>query len=243
MFFPIRDDNPRPGTPFVVIGLIALNALVFLYQLSLGDERGELFVRAAGAIPFELTHLLDLTGWRVEGRRLVAHPHALVPLPLTAVTAMFLHGGWLHLLGNMWYLWLFGDNIEDQMGIGRFAVFYLVCGLAAAALQVAVEPASTIPMIGASGAIAGVLGGYARMFPRARVHTIVILFFIQHLHLPAILLLGFWFLLQFVSAAGGGAGVAWYAHIGGFIAGFLLVGLFVRRSGPPTRDRRWAYAS
>lgn len=243
MFIPIRDDNPRHGTPALVIGIIALNVLIFLYQQTLGPEAGQQFVLAAGAIPLEVSSLRDIVGsCVVELRRLICHPSAIVPPPFTVFTSMFLHGGWMHLIGNMWYLWLFGDNLEDVMGLGRFVVFYLVCGIAAAALQVAMDSTSVVPMIGASGAIAGVLGGYARLYPKARVHTLVILFFIQHLYLPAILLLGFWFLMQFFSVLGGGAGVAWYAHIGGFIAGFVLVKLFVRQ-GPARPMRRVSWSS
>lgn len=238
---PLRDDNPRQGFPALVIAVIAANALVFLYQLSLAGGAGEQFVLAGGAIPLEITTMRDLAGHcftEVRGlaRHVVCHPDALVPPPLTVVTAMFLHGGWGHLLGNMWFLWIFGDNLEDVMGGGRFVAFYLLTGVAAAALQVAVEPRSAIPMIGASGAIAGVLGGYARIYPHARVLTIVpIVIFIRLMYLPAIAFLGIWFLLQFLNLFGGGSGVAWYAHIGGFVAGFVLAKAFLRR--PPRRLR------
>ena len=145
---------------------------------------------------------------------------------------MFLHGGWLHLLGNMWFLWLFGDNVEDAMGHVRFAVFYLLCGLAAFAAQALADPTSAIPMVGASGAIGGVLGAYARLYPRARVHVLGLFFiFVRRFVVPAVVVLGYWFLLQVLSglpALGSPAagGVAFWAHVGGFLAGLVLVGLF-----------------
>lgn len=227
MLFPLRDDHPRHITPWWVLALIGVNVAVFLYELSLGKD-GERLIRAAGAIPWELTRWQDLVGITVEGGQVVRQPAALVPLPLTAFTAMFLHGGWLHLIFNMWYLWIFGDNIEHLTGGVRFIIFYLVCGIAATALQVAVEPASTIPMIGASGAIAGVLGGYARILPHARIHALLFfVFFVRYVNVPAYFLLGLWFLMQFFQSGGG---VAWYAHIGGFVAGLVLIPLFRKRA-------------
>jgi rhomboid family protein len=220
VLFPYRDDNPHPGRPIVVVALIAANAIVWVYQLLLGPA-AEQFVQAAGAIPFEISHLYDVVGPN--------HPPAIVPLPFTIFSAMFVHGGFAHLAGNMWYLWIFGDNLEHAMGAVRFVVFYLLCGLAAALVHVASQPDSAVPMIGASGAIAGVLGGYALCYPRARVRCLLWLFiFVQRIFLPAWAVLGFWFVLQFLSAAAGAPSVAWYAHIGGFVAGLLLVRLFVR---------------
>jgi rhomboid family protein len=150
---------------------------------------------------------------------------------MTLVTSMFLHGGWLHVLGNMLYLWIFGNNVEDVMGHVRFIVFYLVCGLAAAAAQIAVDPSSQVPMIGASGAVAGVLGAYLVMFPAARVHVLVFLiFFIRIVEVPALIVLGFWLLIQLIAAAQmAPGGVAWFAHLGGFLAGLVLIVPFRRR--------------
>jgi len=220
VLFPYRDDNPHSGRPLLVVGLIAANALVFGYQMLLG-RGNELFVRAAGAIPFEISHLADIVG--------PAHPPASPPLPFTIFSAMFLHGGLMHLFGNMWFLWIFGDNLEHAMGRVRFLLFYLLSGVAAALVHVVSDPGSTIPMIGASGAIAGVLGGYALTWPHARVRCLLFLFvFVQRVFLPAWLMLGFWFVFQFFSAAGGPRGVAWYAHIGGFVAGLLMARLFLR---------------
>jgi membrane associated rhomboid family serine protease len=227
MFIPIRDDNPRETFPVVTVALIVVNTLVHLYQATMSPERAAVFLRAAGAIPLEITTLTDIV-------RFPEHPAALVPIPLTLVTAMFVHGDWLHLVSNMWYLWLFGDNIEDSMGHLRFVVFYLLSGLAAGLLQVAVDAGSPVPMVGASGAIAGILGGYALEFPRARVHCLLfIVIIIQLIEVPAFVVLGLWFVLQLVRgfAADSMSSVAWFAHIGGFVAGLALIKLFVRRRG------------
>jgi membrane associated rhomboid family serine protease len=152
---------------------------------------------------------------------------------LTPLTSMFMHGGWFHILGNMWFLWVFGDNVEDAMGPVRYVIFYLLCGLAAAAAQVATDPASAVPMVGASGAIGGVMGGYARLYPRARIQTLLPLgFYFTTIAVPAYFMLGYWFLLQILGGvpalAGAGGGVAFWAHVGGFLAGVILVGAFRR---------------
>lgn len=222
MLFPYRDDNRHTGRPILVSALIAANVLVYAYTWAQGAA-AEAFVRAAGAIPFEISHGRDIVG--------SGHPPALFPPPLTIFSAMFLHGSLMHLVGNMLFLWIFGDNLEHAMGRIRFAVFYLLTGVAAALVHVASDPASTVPMIGASGAIAGVLGGYALTYPHARVRCALVLFvIIQRVLLPAWVVLGFWFLMQFLSAATGAPGVAWYAHIGGFATGMVLVRLFLRHS-------------
>ena len=211
MFLPLHDENPTRRFPAVTILLIALNAGVFLWT-ALAPQGLDVFVLRFGAIPYTLTHG-PIPGFPVER----------IP-PLAAVFAsMFLHGGLLHLLGNMLYLWIFGNNVEDVLGPARFLVFYILGGAAAAATHIALHPSSTAPMIGASGAVAAVLGAYFLLFPRARVRTLLFLFvFVQVVYLPAAVLLGFWFLLQLVSAGLGG-GVAWFAHIGGFIAGMLMI--------------------
>ncbi|MEC4673783.1 MAG: rhomboid family intramembrane serine protease [Nitrospirota bacterium] len=217
---PINDDNPTEITPVVTIAFIVSCVLVFLYQISLQAQGGEVFVYQYGAIPA------------------VVFGHADLPMELRAVpeygsliTSMFLHGGWMHLIGNMWYLWLFGDNIEDVMGHGKFILFYGVCGILAALSHAAIDPSSTVPMIGASGAISGVLGAYLLLYPRARVRVIIPLgFFSQMTYLPAWIVLGFWFLLQLwsggMSVGSQGGGVAFFAHIGGFIAGMALISFF-----------------
>lgn len=219
---PLRDVNPTRTFPLVTIALIAVNVLVFIYELILGPQV-EGFVQSWAIIPYEITHGVDLP------------PASIQPIYLTLITAMFLHGGIVHIAGNMLFLWIFGNNIEDAMGSLRFIVFYLLCGLVAAFAQIAVGPNSDIPNIGASGAIAGVLGAYLLLFPRAEVQTLVFLgFFVRLVRLPALLFLGLWFVLQLFSGVAGlgmeaTGGVAWFAHIGGFIAGIVLINIFRRR--------------
>ena len=232
MFFPLRDDNPREGFPVVTVGLIAVNVLVHIYQAMMSPELAQRFVSAAGAIPLEITTLTDIV-------RYPDHPAAIVPIPLTLLTSMFVHGGWIHLISNMWYLWLFGDNVEDSMGRLRFILFYLLVGLAAALLHTFIDPRSAVPMVGASGAIAGILGAYLIRFPHANVKCLLfIVFFVTFINVPAFIVLGFWIVIQlFQALTGHGSNVAWFAHIGGFVAGLLLIKLFVRsRSEPPGRD-------
>ncbi|MBI3608749.1 MAG: rhomboid family intramembrane serine protease [Nitrospirae bacterium] len=215
---PLKDDNPTTITPVVTVGLIVINAAVFAYQLSLGAA-GQAFVATFGATP------LALFG---------GEPTSPIPPTVTLFTAMFLHGGIMHVGGNMLYLWIFGNNIEDVMGHGRFVVFYLLCGVAAAYAHALSAPASVVPMIGASGAISGVLGAYLLLFPRARVLTLIPLgFYTRLVYVPAAFVLGFWIVIQLfsgtLSLGGRGGGVAWFAHVGGFLAGMLLIRLFVRR--------------
>jgi hypothetical protein len=226
--FPLRDDNPPTRTPVVTRGLIALNTLAFLFQVALGAEsRG--FLMAWGFVPERL--VAGLTG---EG--------AIQPVLATLVSSMFLHGGWLHLIGNMWYLWIFGDNVEDLLGRGRFLGFYLVSGVVSALVHALFNPWSPLPTVGASGAVAGVLGAYALAFPRARVVTLLPLVVVFHvIALPAMLVLGLWFVFQFLSgafAAAGGAtgGVAWWAHIGGFAFGWLAM---ARMARTPRESKAW----
>jgi membrane associated rhomboid family serine protease len=224
--FPISDDNPRRHlTPFVSWSIISVCVLVFLWQVSLGPRGGELAIYSLGMIPA-----------RLFGHAELAPELAATPAWVTVVTSMFMHGGWLHLGSNMLYLWIFGDNIEDSMGHGRFAAFYLLCGVAAALAQGFVDPASEIPMIGASGAISGVLGGYILLHPGATVRVLLFLgFFVTIAHIPALIVLGVWFLLQLLSSFAtptAGGGVAFWAHIGGFVAGLALVSFFKRRDVP-----------
>ena len=249
---PYRDYNPSGTVPVVTMALIALNCAAFFVELQQG-EKLEGFVRAYGLTPrrvFGSAAPGEPARYRVVGTLLVAErrqpPTAHVPVWLTFLTSMFLHGGWMHLIGNMWYLWIFGDNVEDRMGHLRFLAFYLLCGLAAGAAQVALSAQSDIPMVGASGAIAGVLGAYLLAFPYARVSTLIFLgFFITVVQLPAFVLLGFWFVIQFFSGlesmtiAHVGGGVAWWAHVGGFVVGMAL--LFVFQKPPPRRRARPFY--
>ncbi len=225
---PLKDDVPGERFPIVTVGIIAANVLVFLWELGQGGARGfQLAVQTYGAVPNEILSLRDLP------------PYGVVPIPFTIATSMFMHGGIAHIVGNMLYLWIFGNNVEDRMGPVKFFIFYVVCGAAAAAAQVALSPRSTIPLVGASGAIAGVLGAYLVLYPRARVLTLIPIFvFVRFVYLPAIVFLGLWFLMQLIAvpaSVGGGAGVAYLAHVGGFVAGLALVKLLATR--PPLRRR------
>ena len=220
---PLRDDNPITIRPVMTVGLIALNALVFLYQLSLGPG-GRLFVYQFGAIP------AIIFGYQVFPAELVA-----IPASFSILTSMFLHGGFMHLIGNMLYLWIFGNNIEDAMSHGRFIVFYLLTGFVASMAHFLTDVTSEIPTIGASGAISGILGAYILLYPRARVLVLIPLgFFLRVMYIPAGFVLGFYFVIQLfqgtLSLGQGGGGVAWFAHIGGFLAGLLFVGLFKQRT-------------
>jgi len=226
---PLKDDNPTNRPPIVTVGLIALNIIAHAYLMLLPPQARTATIFQMGLIPAEVTSGISVG------------PE--FPLPLTLFTSMFLHGGFLHLAGNMLYLWVFGNNVEDQTGHLRFLAFYLLCGVAAAGTQIVASPDSQIPMIGASGAIAGVLGAYMLMFPHARVLTLVPIFiFIRVMYLPAVIVLGLWFLYQILlsASAGQGAegGVAFFAHIGGFVAGMLLIWVF-RTSR--ARRRRYDY--
>jgi membrane associated rhomboid family serine protease len=211
---PLRDDNPAQRVPFVTRAIIVANVLVFVYELSLADGTREL-----------------LRDWGVVPGRLFAALTGETSLPvelLTLVTSLFLHGGWLHLIGNMWYLWIFGDNVEDRMGHGRYLLFYLGSGIFAALLNSALMPGSPTPTIGASGAIAGVLGAYAFAYPRAKVLTLVpIFFFFQIIAIPALIVLGIWFAFQFIAGTmtfgSASGGVAVWAHIAGFVFGFVVM--------------------
>jgi rhomboid family protein len=217
---PLKDDNPTRSVPFVTVALIAANVAVFIYEMLLPPEAYKSFVAAMGVIPVQLTQAV------------LHDPGRLLRGGATLFTAMFVHGSILHVAMNMLYMWIFGNNIEDVMGHGRFLMFYLMCGLFASFCQVAASPGSQVPMIGASGAISGVLGAYLIMFPTARVLTLVfIVFFFRVVPIPAVIVLGFWFLLQLLSAGpvAPGGGVAVFAHIGGFVAGVVLIAGFRRR--------------
>lgn len=218
MFIPLRDRNPTELTPVFTILIILTNIFLHLYKFLLGPVQGQVFLLKAGAIPFEITHLID------------THPTNIVPIPATIFTSMFLHGDLLHLFGNMLFLWIFGNNVEDAFGHLRFLVFYLITGVIAALSHILTAPNSPVPMIGASGAISGVLGAYFLLYPMARIQTLVLWFIVE---LPAFIVLGFWFLSQvlysFYSSGSGGGGIAWYAHIGGFLAGLFLQKYFIRK--------------
>ena len=213
---PLRDVIPSRTTPYITITIILLNAMAWLFEVSLPHAVLNEFLTIYGVVPGDFS-------------------------PPTLITSMFLHGSWSHVIGNMWYLWIFGDNVEDRVGHGRFIVFYLLCGIAAALGQVAVDPNSMLPTIGASGAIAGVMGAYFVLYPHSRVLTLIPWWFLQIVELPAIALLGFWFLMQLFSAGAiavtanthGGGGVAFAAHVVGFVAGVGGVFVFRKRELDP----------
>lgn len=217
---PFKDDNPTEITPFVTVTFIVICVLVFLYEISLPAQASEIFIYSYGAIPAVVFGNAQL-------------PTELERLPSygTLISSMFLHGGWMHLIGNMLYLWIFGNNIEDVMGHFKFIVFYIVCGVLAALSHAFIDPQSDVPMVGASGAISGILGAYLLLFPHARVLVLIPLgFFSRLMYVPAGLVLGLWFLMQLLSGGmsfgNQGGGVAFFAHIGGFLAGMLLIGVF-----------------
>ena len=203
---PLRDTRPSSSTPIVTVILISLNILVFLFQVSLDPYERNFFIASYGIIPDRLHYV-------------------------SILTSMFLHGGWLHLIGNMWFLWIYGDNVEDILGHGKFALFYLLCGIAAAVVHILMNADSRVPTVGASGAIAGVMGAYLVKFPHSKILTLVPIFvFFTTVEIPAVFMLIYWFAIQIFSGVGsvgysnvGKGGVAWFAHIGGFLAGMLLV--------------------
>jgi membrane associated rhomboid family serine protease len=212
---PLRDVIPSRTTPYITVTIIGLNVVAWLFELSLPRRELAIFLQQFGVVPAFFA-------------------------PPTLVTSMFLHGGWMHVIGNMWYLWIFGDNVEDRMGHGRFVVFYLLCGFAAAFGQMAIDPESMLPTIGASGAIAGVMGAYFVLYPQSRVLTLIpLIIFWEVVELPAIFLLGFWFLMQLFSAGAiattahsAGGGVAFMAHVAGFVTGLVGVFIFRKREQP-----------
>ena len=216
---PLRDINPTERFAIITFVLIALNIAVFVYELTLGGASSDRFIESYAVIPARLFASAQTDG--------------AIPAAATLFTSMFLHGGFLHVAGNMLYLWIFGNNVEDSMGRGRFILFYALCGGIAAYAHALANPYSATPMIGASGAVSGVLGAYLLLYPRARVVTLVFFgFFVRTVEIPAMIVLGFWFVLQFVSAllsSGAPGGVAWYAHVAGFVSGTLLIGLFKRK--------------
>jgi membrane associated rhomboid family serine protease len=225
---PIRDDTPRYTTPYVNYFLIGLNVLVFLFEVSLAPPTRQAFIFQFGVIPVRVLGAFGIASVSVP------HPSA-IPL----LTSMFLHASWLHLIGNMWVLWIFGDNIEDYLGHFPYLIFYLVSGFAASALHILLNSSSTVPSVGASGAIAGIMGAYFLLFPSARVLTLVpLIIFFTFIWLPAWIVLGYWFVLQFLSGAAtsiaysnstGGGGIAFWAHVGGFVAGLVMVKLMPQR--------------
>ncbi|MFC1475045.1 rhomboid family intramembrane serine protease [Candidatus Zixiibacteriota bacterium] len=222
MFIPIRDDAPTIRTPYVTISLIVLNSIIFLFMIMQGARSFTLMTIQYGYIPSELMNGIELT------------PQIAASAYLTPFTSMFMHGGFMHLIGNMLVLWIYGNNVEDYFGPVKFVIFYLLSGLAAIGLFTIFGPNSEIPLVGASGAIAGLMGAYMILHPRAKITVLIIFFFIQFVHLPAKIVLGVWFALQlFMSLTDPttGGGVAWMAHIGGFVFGYLILRILVKFKG------------
>jgi membrane associated rhomboid family serine protease len=220
---PIRDANPSRSFPIMTIALIIINVLIFLFEVSSHRNLDVLFNKFA-LIPDKYFSLAARGNFNFIER--------FYPF----ITSQFLHGGWLHVIGNMWFLWIFGDNIEDRLGHLKYILFYLLCGVAAGFAHVYTNPSSAVPTVGASGAIAGVMGAYTILYPRAKVLTLFIFFFIiRFIEVPAFLFLGVWFLIQFLSGAatmatsGANAGIAWFAHIGGFVVGIILILVLPRK--------------
>jgi len=217
--FPLKDNIPSRTLPWVNYGLIIINSLVFLYEVSLGPQLQQ-FIQTWGVIPAHYFHLAE------------TQPHNYIARFLPIFTSMFLHGGWFHIIGNMWFLYIFGDNVEDRMGHGRYLLFYLLSGFGATLAHIYINPTSTLPTVGASGAISGVMGAYFMLYPFARVLTLIIVFiFVDIIEIPAFFYLGFWIFLQFIQGtaslfAGQAGGVAWWAHLGGFVVGAFLVFFF-----------------
>jgi membrane associated rhomboid family serine protease len=242
---PLRDTIPSSRLPIVTLCLIGVNALVFFAEIGLTPQALNHFFYSWGIVPACITQG-RLPLWTIR-RACELYPDAPLNF-LTLLTSMFIHGGWMHIIGNMWSLWIFGDNVEDRMGRAGFLLFYVLSGLAAGALHVVTNPNSTVPTVGASGAIAGVMGAYLLLFPHATVVTLVpIFFFLQVIELPAVFFLIFWFLTQLfsgtLSLAAAGAqqagGVAWWAHIGGFVVGLLWAVPLRRRTGGIRRRRHY----
>lgn len=232
MFIPIRDDAPTVRKPYLTISLIVINSLIFFYSISLGARGFQLFTVQFGYIPVEFVSGLELT------------PQLAASAYLTPFTSMFMHGGWLHLIGNMLFLWIYGNNIEDYFGPVKFLLFYIVSGLAAIALYTLFGPSSQVPLVGASGAIAGVMGAYIVLHPRARITVLVIFFFIQFVVLPAKVVLGIWFVYQLLMSMIGsatGGGVAWMAHVGGFAFGWAVLKLLTRGRRPRASGSQRSY--
>jgi membrane associated rhomboid family serine protease len=229
---PLRDDQPRFSTPYVTYFLIGLNSAIFLFESALTPESFKTLLFQFGMISANITGYLS-----------AASGPGLVPVLLPALTSMFLHGSWMHVIGNMWFLWIFGDNIEDHLGHFKYLAFYVASGLGAAFAQVILNPHSVVPTVGASGAIAGVLGAYFVLYPRARVLIWFPIFFL--FYLPAWVTLGYWFAMQFLSGAATSiadysdtrGGVAFWAHVGGFVAGIVLIKIL------PERPRRYRYGT
>ncbi|MDO8885691.1 rhomboid family intramembrane serine protease [Candidatus Oleimmundimicrobium sp.] len=231
MIIPIHDDNPTQTISWATMSLIIINVTIFIYELSLGSGL-DMFIKEYAMTPYLIVQFPSISTY------------------LTLITSIFLHGGWIHVIGNMLYLWIFGNNIEDVLGHGKFLVFYFLCGLGGAIGHIIFNPTSTIPSLGASGAIAGVLAAYLILYPLATIDVAIPIFiFIKIIRLPAIIVIGFWFFLQLTSGYAAittpvmqsSGGVAWFAHIGGFMTGLLLILIFPKKRNPRVRHRKDRY--
>lgn len=234
MFFPIKDNVPTVRKPILTIALIVINTVIFLFSMTLGREGFQWFTVQYGYIPFEFWNSVELT------------PNLPVSTYFTMISSMFMHGGWMHLIGNMLFLWIYGNNVEDYFGRVRFILFYLFAGFMAIGLFTLFGPNSQIPLVGASGAIAGVMGAYMVLYPKAKVTVLIVFFFIQFVELPAKLVLGMWFayqLLMVVMSSSSGGGVAWMAHVGGFLFGYGLLKIMMKFKGnkPQASDGQRIY--
>jgi membrane associated rhomboid family serine protease len=249
--FPLKDDNPTFHPVITTVAIIIANALVWSFIQGFGfDPKLTKSIFTFGLIPGELLQTIPV-GTTIPISQHISYVIEANPHWHTVFSSMFMHGGWFHIIGNMWFLKVFGDNVEDSMGSIRFIFFYIVCGLAAAATQMALSPNSAIPMVGASGAISGVMGAYVLLFPRAPIHTLIFLgFFVTRIIVPAYFMLGYWFLIQLLSTAprigSGSGGVAFGAHVGGFVAGVVLIFFFRKKSRIAKRRSRevwktWKY--
>jgi len=239
--FPLYDENPTLHRSFLTLLIIAANAAIWVFVQGIGFDPGlTKSVFTYGLIPGELLKTIP-AGTSIPLSDHLAYVIEAKPHWITLISSMFMHGGWLHIIGNMWFLRVFGDNVEDSMGPIRFLFFYLICGIAAAGAQIALSPSSAVPMVGASGAISGVMGAYVLLYPRAPIHTLVFLgFFVTRIIVPAYLMLGYWFVLQLFGTMGSrNGGVAFAAHVGGFIAGCVLIFFFKKSERlRPRRSRQ-----
>jgi len=220
MFFPLKDENPTKTFPYMTMLLIVVNTIIFIIELSLGTYKNYV-IAGYGVVPYEITHAIDI------------EPKVTLGPYITLITSLFLHGSIFHLLGNMWFLWIFGNNIEDIVGHFKFVLFYVLGGIAASFLQILVSPSSQVPVIGASGAISAILGAYMIKFPRARIKTLMFIFiFITIINVPAVTFIGIWFLFQlFNGIRGSTSNIAFYAHIGGFLFGLFTIRFFQKKTG------------
>ena len=241
---PLSDpDITRENRPYITMGIIGLNGLVFLYELTLGSLETAQFFYKWGFIPLEFTSGEEFESLFTGIEMLPIQ--SIIPTWATAITSMFMHGGFMHFGSNMLFLWVFGDNIEDRLGHIKFILFYISCGIAAILFQVATNGQSQVPNIGASGAIAGVLGAYLVLFPYSRINTLLIMYFITIIRIPAVFMLVFWFILQFFGGIGSlstatshTGGVAYWAHVGGFLAGVVSIAIYLKANGLPILPRR-----